>query len=154
MLKGSCSWLYLIKCSSSVTCHIFTKACKLLSNSLIASSCSLSKFPSLAITLLSSSLQWNYWGGLLVCAPSLPTLLPQLPGCPRVASTALAGKKLITRSQHLLPGLQPPDKLHLPKAPTSSLSPGFCHHITHEDVQGIPRHRRITGSRGYLSHLT
>lgn len=147
MLKGSCSWLYLIKCSSSVTCHIFTKACKLLSNSLIASSCSLSKFPSLAITLLSSSLQWNYWGGLLVCAPSLPTLLPQLPGCPRVASTALAGKKLITRSQHLLPGLQPPDKLHLPKAPTLLCLQAFA------TISPTRMFRASPGTEGSLAHV-
>lgn len=81
--------------------------------------------------------------------PSLPPA-PPAPRLPtREVSTALAGKKLIRQLislQHLLQG-----KLHLTKGPTSSLSPGFYHQ---EKIQGIPRHRRVTGSPRRLTHLT
>lgn len=103
-------------------------------------------------------------GVLLVSAPSLPPLLPQLPGCLQEKPAPLwQGSSSSAGLQPLLQGLRPPYKLHLTKGTTSSVPPGFYHQLTPQEAdplpmpraaRGVTRRTRTTGSAGCLSCLT
>lgn len=144
----------LIKCSSSVTCHIFTEVCKLLSISLIVPFCSLSKFSSLAITLLSSFLPWNYWWGDFLCvSPAFP-LCSRSPQAVHKGSQHCFGREeapqmvssIFSKASNLLTSFT------LPRAPHLLCLPAFTT-ISPTRISGHPQ-----AQKGHwltcLSHLT